>query len=92
MADDDPRHEQLHLSLRDGDDTTALSIATGGVDVNGEWNSVTHLYAASCTASIHIILVLVVKKMKQKFVISYNIYCLPGTSIIIFQYFNAGGD
>jgi ankyrin repeat protein len=44
MADDDPRHEQLCLAIMGGDDALALSIVRGGVDVNGGWNGVTHLY------------------------------------------------
>ena len=41
MADEDPRHEQLHSAIYDGDDATALSIVRGGVDVNGEWDGYT---------------------------------------------------
>ena len=47
MANEDPRHEQLYLAIKDGDDATALSIVRGGVDVNGKWYGVTHLYKAS---------------------------------------------
>jgi hypothetical protein len=35
MADEDPRHEQLFNAIEEGDDALALSIARGGVDVNG---------------------------------------------------------
>ena len=47
MADEDPRHEQLYWAIRGGDDELALSIVRGGVDVNGERDGWTHLYAAS---------------------------------------------
>jgi ankyrin repeat protein len=47
MAVHDPLHEQLFDAIMRGDDATALSIVRGGVDVNGELDSWTHLYAAS---------------------------------------------
>jgi ankyrin repeat protein len=47
MADEDPGHEQLYWAIRNGDDELALSIVSGGVDVNGEYNGHTHLYWAS---------------------------------------------
>jgi ankyrin repeat protein len=49
MEDSDPRHEQLRAAIIDGDDALALSIAGGGVDVNGVagGESKTHLHTAS---------------------------------------------
>jgi ankyrin repeat protein len=47
MAGIDPRHSQLHYDVINGHDAAALSIVRGGVDVNGEWNGITHLWNAS---------------------------------------------
>jgi hypothetical protein len=38
---------QLYDAITKGDDALAFSIVRGGVDVNGEWDGCTHLYAAS---------------------------------------------
>jgi hypothetical protein len=47
MADEDPRHVQLLNAIEEADDALALSIVRGGVDVNGGWNEVTHLFWVS---------------------------------------------
>jgi ankyrin repeat protein len=47
MEDSDPRHGQLYDAIVANDDATALSIVREDVDVNGEWNGLTHLFNAS---------------------------------------------
>jgi hypothetical protein len=55
MANEDLRHELLYNAIEDGDDALALSIVRGGVDVNGEWDDVTHLCWASLNNRVAVV-------------------------------------
>ena len=54
-SDDGSDEYALYRALEAGDDSTALSILRGGVDVNGEWKRFTHLSDASLNNRVAVV-------------------------------------